>query len=501
MKRKDSGTRRQLKLTGSVKAATNVILFLLAVFAIYVALVSTYVGVLVQWLLALSSLFFIGTIIAKVNSLQTGFGMYLLGTKHGLAFIDRISKSGKWFWQHMSIWGLVLGLGIFSYPLLKGRISKWDYIFGLVSLLVVLFYILPALAISLQFINLPQLQNAVANRPAAYSQSITQSILPWIFYGVAVATGLAGYVVTLLVYNAGAIVIGIAQFVVSSASGSPQTSSLTNQLPGAAPIIPGIDIPLFAGIISLAILLIVHETSHGILARIEKIKLKGLGLVVFGIIPMGAYVEPDEKAVMKLDPIKQTRILAAGISSNFVLMFLFFLLLFGTYQYLLPGIYANQVLISQVGANTPAYGVLKPGMEIMYWNGYKINNLSSFTVAAANDLPGHIVTIATNTGNYSLTAKAIGNATRGIIGINVYQPMKTDIISSLIYFLFTLFSLSFLLNFAVAVGNLLPVPAFDGWRIYKANVKNEKIIRLFAYIIVVALVINILPLLFYAALG
>ena len=67
---------------------------------------------------------------------------------------------------------------------------------------------------------------------------------------------------------------------------SSAAGTIANQA-GVAPIIPGVDIPLFAGIISIAILLIIHEFSHGILAKKAKVKLKEIGLLVFGFIPIG----------------------------------------------------------------------------------------------------------------------------------------------------------------------------------------------------------------------
>jgi Zn-dependent protease len=53
--------------------------------------------------------------------------------------------------------------------------------------------------------------------------------------------------------------------------------------------------------------------------------------------------------------------------------------------------------------------------------------------------------------------------------------------------------LSFLLNFLVAVVNLLPIPGFDGWQVYRTKVKNAKYLNLLAALILVALVINALP--------
>ncbi|WP_455391965.1 site-2 protease family protein [[Eubacterium] cellulosolvens] len=81
-------------------------------------------------------------------------------------------------------------------------------------------------------------------------------------------------------------------------------------LPGLNPIIP-----LWYGIFALAVAIIVHEFTHGILARRVKIKLKSLGVLIF-IIPIGAFVEPDEKQMEKVNRRDRARIFAGGLTTN-----------------------------------------------------------------------------------------------------------------------------------------------------------------------------------------
>ncbi len=92
--------------------------------------------------------------------------------------------------------------------------------------------------------------------------------------------------------------------------------------------IPGINpiIPIGYGIIALAIAIIIHEFSHGILARFERIKVKALGLV-FLIVPIGAFVEPDEGQLQKVKRAKRARVFAAGPTSNIILAIVCILLL------------------------------------------------------------------------------------------------------------------------------------------------------------------------------
>ena len=83
-------------------------------------------------------------------------------------------------------------------------------------------------------------------------------------------------------------------------------------LPGLNPIIP-----LWYGIFALAIAIIIHEFSHGILARRAKIKLKSLG-VLLCIVPIGAFVEPDEKDMEKVNRRDRSRIFAVGLTTNII---------------------------------------------------------------------------------------------------------------------------------------------------------------------------------------
>jgi membrane-associated protease RseP (regulator of RpoE activity) len=491
-----SGKTLNLAVRSGLTSALVVIGFLI----IYFCYTASYLGVATQWLAALFFLVLIGILIKVINSLNGlgTTGIYLIGTKHGIKFIDAISKKYRRFWNAMAIWGIVVGFGLISYPLLKGKIDKRLYAFGIISLMAIAYIAVPSTIYGLQFINLPQIQSALSSAQAAPAQSGI-SLIEVVVYLVALVFGFSGYIIFLLAVNAATVIAGIYNFIGTVISGVPQSSILKNQVPGVAPLIPGIDVPLFQTIIALAIILVIHEFSHGILARIEKVKLKQIGLVIFGVIPIGAFVEPDEKAVLKLNSHKQSKIMAAGISSNLIAAIFFMVVMYLMIAFIVPGLYSNQVFVASTTPGFPAYNSLQPGMQILYWNGYKIENLSSFTVAAANDIPNRTVTVITNTGQYSYKAVAIGNSTKGYIGITTTEPLSSSPFAQAAYFLYTVVVLTFMLNLFVGIVNLLPVPGFDGWRLYKANIKNGKLVNLLAAFVVIVILINVLPLFFYLA--
>ena len=128
-------------------------------------------------------------------------------------------------------------------------------------------------------------------------------------------------------------------------------------------VLPGINpiIPLWYGIIALAIGIIIHEFSHGILARLAKIKVKSLGLLLC-IIPIGAFVEPDEKEIENVDKWSRSRIFAVGPTSNIV----FGLICAAIFSWVFMASLApiqDGVLIQNVTENYPAEAAgIEPGM-------------------------------------------------------------------------------------------------------------------------------------------
>lgn len=84
--------------------------------------------------------------------------------------------------------------------------------------------------------------------------------------------------------------------------------------------IPGINpaIPVIYGAFGLIIAVAIHESFHGIAARRFNINVKSTG-ILWLIIPIGAFVEPDEEEVKKRDPKTRAKIFAAGPAINILI--------------------------------------------------------------------------------------------------------------------------------------------------------------------------------------
>ncbi len=102
-------------------------------------------------------------------------------------------------------------------------------------------------------------------------------------------------------------------------------------------LIPGINqfIPLWWGWIALFVTMAVHEFSHGILCRVEGIRVKSMGIALLAA-PVAAFVEPDEEELFgsenkkaKASRAARVRILSAGVIANFVVAALALALFFG----------------------------------------------------------------------------------------------------------------------------------------------------------------------------
>jgi membrane-associated protease RseP (regulator of RpoE activity) len=146
-------------------------------------------------------------------------------------------------------------------------------------------------------------------------------------------------------------------------------------LPGINPVIP-----IGYGIIALVVAIVVHELSHGILAMAGRLKVKALG-VIFLIVPIGAFVEPDEEELENTTARKRSRVFAAGPTTNMVLALACLLMLAFV---LAPSIspHTDGVIVSN------DYADIEPWSVIAAANGTSVANRSAFDDLADTFTPG-----------------------------------------------------------------------------------------------------------------
>ena len=148
------------------------------------------------------------------------------------------------------------------------------------------------------------------------------------------------------------------------------TPAQRNALPGpeVALVLPGINpiLPLeYLGyvLLGLVIAIMVHEFSHGILALVDKLKVKSLG-ILYLIVPIGAFCEPDDEEVKKARILSRMRIYAAGPAANFVVVLISVLLFSFVFM---PAVQPvdEGVMVFTVDADSPASHIgLQTGVTI-----------------------------------------------------------------------------------------------------------------------------------------
>ena len=235
---------------------------------------------------------------------------------------------------------------------------------------------------------------------------------------------------------------------------------------GVQLVIPGVTIPLWYGIIGLIVVMVVHELSHGIVARAENLPLKSVGLVLLAVIP-GAFVEPDEEKLGKAPLRSRLRVYGAGSMANIVTAIIASLLVAYVVS---PLIVPAGVEVKGIVKNSPADGVLKVGDVIVSIDGRDVSTLDEFIKVMNKTRPGQVINmeIVRNGEHLNLKLK-LGkhpeNPEKGFIGIQPAQHVKSKVgMEWVILPLFFSLYWIYLLNVGIGLMNLFPLIPLDGGR-------------------------------------
>ena len=249
--------------------------------------------------------------------------------------------------------------------------------------------------------------------------------------------------------------------------------------PTVSLIVPGVEvpgspifIPLLSGLIALATVLIVHEFSHGILSRVEKINIKSIGLLLFAIIP-GAFVEPDEEELNELSRPAKMRIYVAGSMANLTLAAIALIIMTVISSFIVPVVFEDEgVVVNRLTEDANAKNYMSEGMIIKSINNLTVNDMASFQKATNTLKPNETVNIHTDQGDYSFQLKTNPmNKSIGFMGIQVNannviaDDFDNQFYTPLLWLLMPLTDLLFwiyFLNFAIGTFNLLPMKPLDG---------------------------------------
>ncbi|WP_332450402.1 site-2 protease family protein [Methanoculleus sp.] len=194
--------------------------------------------------------------------------------------------------------------------------------------------------------------------------------------------------------------------------------------------IPGVNqaIPITAAVIlGLVLTMVVHEFGHAILARVEDMRVKSMGLLI-AVIPIGAFVEPDEEDVEAAKGMPKIRMFGAGITNNiviglacFAVMFLFIGMATPLPTPLVQGVYQDYPAAE---AGLPGYSVIT---EI---NGIPVTSQEEISAIMDGTRPGETVTVTATRDGVESTYTLIldewpevldGDRNSGFMGVYYYN--------------------------------------------------------------------------------
>jgi len=346
------------------------------------------------------------------------------------------------------------------------------------------------------------------------------------------------------------ILIRSVNLIVSNASVREYIRSIT---PLANLLIPGLNpyLPLVYGWIALIVGIAVHEAAHGILARSLNFPVKSTGLLFFLFIPIGAFVEVDEKEIRAARTRDSGRVLAAGPGSNMVIALLSLLILLTLLSSATPIV--DGIGVTAVAEGYPAYMAgIQPGDVLTSINGLSITNVVDAYNTLSTLKPGDRVELGfvrlaegAVIGSYSVKVSAAANpsdSSRGYLGLagvglrevldnykdawrfnpllylvwptfsttnqqlipfsQLMSRFYTSPLGLLYPMLANLFFWIWFVNFNISIFNALPIYPLDGGQIFRAvlqgslkNLASEATIKWLTFgvsILILSLVLSML---------
>jgi len=246
-------------------------------------------------------------------------------------------------------------------------------------------------------------------------------------------------------------------------------------------LIPGVTLtsgPAIAYfLLSIPIVLIIHEGAHGIVASLEKIKIKTGGFAVF-IALFAGFVEPDEEEFDKAKKISKLRVIGAGATSNVIFAFALGALLLTNpiFALVLPEPLVEWFYDAPDGVLVisiiPDGGAEKAGLQ----SGDLITAINGVVIITPLDFqkidlkPGETVTVTVQRNGQQLQLPveimpSPDDPNRGLVGIMrdnalSYKPVYNFIEWDPQVSMFLLWL--WMISFFIGIINMLPLPILDG---------------------------------------
>ena len=259
-------------------------------------------------------------------------------------------------------------------------------------------------------------------------------------------------------------------------------------------LIPGVTLTSASAImyflLSIPIVLVVHEGAHGIVATLEKIKIKTGGFAIF-IAMFAGFVEPDEEEFDNAKKISRLRVIGAGATSNVIFAFGLGLILLTNpmFAMILPEPFLGWFYESPEGVLVLSLieggGAEKAGMK----ENDIITNIGDVRIISPMDFqkvdlkPGQTVDVTIlRDGQQIMFPVSImaspDDPERGLVGIMRDNNLSFKPIYNYIEWNNPQFSMFLLwlwmISFFIGIINMLPLPILDGGKFIQTII-NKKV--------------------------
>ncbi len=236
------------------------------------------------------------------------------------------------------------------------------------------------------------------------------------------------------------------------------------------PLIPGITLPFIESIIALGFVMIVHELAHAVIAVSRNINIKSTGLITYGGIPVGAFVEPDEQEFSEFqDREAKLDILLAGVGINIFFSMVFFLMFWGFYLITEPYTIKGACISNDV---------IKDKIVIIK----TIDGQPCVNAFFKNDS-----VLDTNYGKFVLDRYV------------KYAPLPSSSLTAIydnpiLEFIYNILFMLFSINLIVGITNMLPLYLLDGGQVIKTvfDQHSNKILTFTTSIFLLLIVISVI---------
>lgn len=247
-------------------------------------------------------------------------------------------------------------------------------------------------------------------------------------------------------------------------------------------LIPGVTLTSASAILyfllSIPIVLVVHEGAHGIVATLEKIKIKNGGFAIF-IALFAGFVEPDEEDFDKAKKISRLRVIGAGATSNVIFAFALgaILLTNPMFAMILPEPFLGWfyespegvLVLSVIEGGGAEQAGIKENDIISKINDVRI--VSPIDFQKVNLIPGEVVNVTVLRDGQEIVfpvtiMPAPDDPERGLVGIMRDNNLSFKPIYNYIEWNNPQFSMFLLwlwmISFFIGIINMLPLPILDG---------------------------------------